>query len=177
MRRTTLSRLRLRVSPLDRRRGHLIAGALVLPCALGRAGVAQRKREGDGATPVGRFPLLALRFRADRLPRPRTFLSAKPIRRDDGWCDAPADRRYNRPVRLPYPASCERLWREDGLYDLVLDMAYNRGPIRPGRGSAVFFHLARADLSPTEGCVAIAPEAMRRLLARLGPRTRVEILR
>lgn len=174
-RRTTLDVVRVHRSPLDRRRGRIVAGPLVLPCALGRAGPTHDKREGDGATPVGRFRVLQAFYRADRMRRPRTPLPLAPIGAADGWCDDPRDRNYNRPVRLPYPAGHERMQREDGLYDVVLDLAYNRAPIRKGRGSAIFLHCARPGFAPTEGCVAIDPRAVARLLARIGPQTRDEI--
>jgi len=174
--RTTLSLIRVFRSPLDHRRGLLVAGALRIPCALGRGATTHAKREGDGASPVGRFRILQAFYRADRLPRPRTLLALRPIRPTDGWCDAPAHRAYNRPVRLPFGASHETLWREDRLYDVVLDIAWNRGPIRKGRGSAIFLHLRRRDFEPTAGCVAIGPESVARLLGRIGPKTRIEIL-
>jgi L,D-peptidoglycan transpeptidase YkuD (ErfK/YbiS/YcfS/YnhG family) len=175
-RRTTLDAIRVYRSPLDRRLGRIVAGPLVLPCALGRSGTAQAKREGDGATPVGRFRVIQALYRADRVRRPRTRLPVSPIRPDDGWCDDPGDRNYNRPVRLPYPAGHERMHRDDGLYDMVLDLAHNRGPIRKGRGSAIFLHCARPGFGPTEGCVAVDPRAVARLLARIGPGTRIEIV-
>jgi L,D-peptidoglycan transpeptidase YkuD (ErfK/YbiS/YcfS/YnhG family) len=177
MKRVTLDLIRVHRSPRDPRRGVLVAGALVLPCALGRSGVARAKREGDGASPEGCFRLLGGLYRPDRWPRPRSLLPMRALRPDDGWCDDPADRRYNRPLRLPDPARHERLWRDDGLYDVVLDIGWNRGPIRRGRGSAIFLHLARPDLSPTEGCVGVPRAAVRRLVARIGPRTRIAILR
>jgi L,D-peptidoglycan transpeptidase YkuD (ErfK/YbiS/YcfS/YnhG family) len=176
MKRTTLDVVRVHPSPLDHRRGRLIAGPLSIPCALGRSGTAHDKREGDGASPVGRFRVLQALYRADRLPRPRTLLPLWAIRPQDGWCDDAGDRRYNRPIRLPDAARHERLWREDGLYDVVLDLAYNRGPIRPGRGSAIFLHCAKPGFGPTEGCVAIDARAARQLLQRIGPKTRIEII-
>lgn len=163
-------------SPLDRRRGRLVAGSLALPCALGRSGTTRTKREGDGASPVGRFPLLGGFYRPDQGLRPRSLLPLKPIRPQDGWCDDPADRRYNRPVRRPYPASHEAMWRHDRVYDVVLDLGWNRGPILRGRGSAIFLHLARPGFEPTAGCIALAPGSVRRFLERIGPRTRVEIV-
>ena len=176
MKRATLDVIRVYRSPIDHRRGRIRAGSLTIPCVLGRGGTTRSKREGDGATPLGRFRLLGCFYRADRGPRPRTRLPQAAIRPADGWCDDPADRRYNRPVRLPYPARHERLWREDHVYDVVLDIAWNRGPIVRGRGSAIFLHLARADLGPTEGCVAVPPRMARRLLQRIGPDTRIEII-
>ena len=152
-----------------------MAGALTLRCALGPAGVVARKREGDGATPRADLPLRRVWRRADRTPRPPTALAVRITRPDDGWCDAPASPRYNRPVRLPFAASHERMWREDGLYDLVVELGWNDRPPRPGRGSAIFMHAARPGFTPTEGCVALAPAALRRLIGRLGPQTMLRI--
>jgi L,D-peptidoglycan transpeptidase YkuD (ErfK/YbiS/YcfS/YnhG family) len=146
----------------------LQAGNLTIPCALGRSGTSHAKREGDGASPVGRFKLLQAFYRANHGPRPRTGLRLRPIR--------PSDRRYNRLVPLPCATSHEKMWRDDHLYDVVLDIAWNRGPIRRGRGSAIFLHLARPGFLPTEGCVAVDPRMIRRLLERIGPRTQIEIV-
>ena len=176
MKRTALDVVFVFRSPLDRRRGRIVAGPLALPCALGRSGPTHDKREGDGATPVGRFRALQAFYRPDRLRRPRTPLPLAPIGAQDGWCDDPRDRNYNRPVPLPYPAGHERMRREDGLYDVVIDLAYNRGPIRKGRGSAIFLHCARPDFGPTEGCVAVGSRVIARLIARIGPWTRIEIV-
>lgn len=148
-------------------RGILAAGTLRLPCALGASGIRRAKREGDGATPAGAFRLIAGYWRADRLPRPATALPMLPLRPGLGWCDDPADRNYNRPVDLPHPASHERMWREDHVYDIVVVLDFNMAPVRPGAGSAIFLHLARPDFSPTEGCVAVSLTGMRRLLAQV----------
>ncbi|WP_412759734.1 L,D-transpeptidase family protein [Methylorubrum subtropicum] len=168
----------LRVHPLPGAPtlGRLVAGTAVIPCALGRSGIRAVKREGDGASPRGVFRLRGGFYRPDRFSvRPATPLPLRAIRPDDGWCDAKADRRYNRPIRLPSPTSAEAMWRDDGLYDLVLDLDHNRGPIRPGAGSAIFMHIAREGFRPTEGCVALRPADLRRLLRRLGPNTRIVI--
>ncbi|KAB1075650.1 L,D-transpeptidase family protein [Methylobacterium planeticum] len=177
MKRTTLPILRVRALVGDRSRGQLLAGPAVIPCALGRSGIARVKREGDGASPRGRFRLRGGIYRPDRFgTRPPTALPLRRTRPRDGWCDDPGDRRYNRPIPLPAPGvSAEELWRGDGLYDLVIDLDYNRGPIRPGRGSAIFLHVARPGYQPTEGCVALARPDLVRLLRRLGPRTRMLI--
>jgi L,D-peptidoglycan transpeptidase YkuD (ErfK/YbiS/YcfS/YnhG family) len=143
--------------------GHRVA------CSLGRSGIRARKREGDGATPAGRFPLRGLRYRADRIHCPLTRVACQPIRPDDGWCDDPADALYNRPVRLPYPSRCERMWREDRLYDLVVIIGHNDDPVIPGGGSAIFLHVAGTAYPPTEGCVALALPDLARLVAALAP--------
>lgn len=114
-------------------------------------------------------------YRADRLPRPFTALPLRAIRADDGWCDAPQSRFYNQWVRLPFPDSHERLWREDHLYDVVIVLDHNLEYPVPGRGSAIFLHQARAGFGPTEGCVAVSPATMRALLPRIGPETKLVI--
>lgn len=133
-------------------------------CAVGRSGVVRRKREGDGGTPAGRFPLRYLYYRADREALPETVLPALALTPDDGWCDQPDDPRYNLPVPRSYPARHEALWRDDALYDLVVVLGYNDGPPRPGLGSAIFLHVASPTYSPTEGCVAVAAPDLREIL-------------
>lgn len=150
-------------------RGWLRLGHMRFACALGRAGRRATKREGDGATPLGRHGLIGVLYRPDAVLRPRTRLAVKAIRRDYGWCDARGDRNYNREVRLPYPASHERLWREDRLYDLVVVLDYNIRSRRQGAGSAIFMHLARPGFTPTEGCIALNLRDLTLLLSRLRP--------
>jgi L,D-peptidoglycan transpeptidase YkuD (ErfK/YbiS/YcfS/YnhG family) len=140
-------------------------GPLVLPCAIGRSGRSVRKREGDGATPSGAWRPVLVLYRADRVQRPRTVLPVRRLKADDGWCDAVGDGNYNRWVRHPYPASAERLWRADALYDVVVVLDHNRRPRMQGAGSAIFMHLARPGYQPTEGCVALARRHLLMLLA------------
>jgi L,D-peptidoglycan transpeptidase YkuD (ErfK/YbiS/YcfS/YnhG family) len=137
---------------------------LRLPCALGRSGRRAGKREGDGATPIGSFAVREVFYRADRLARPRTALPLRPTAVLDGWCDEPLDRNYNRRVRHPYPASAERLWRSDHLYDLVVVLGYNDHPRVAGRGSAIFMHVAGPGYAPTAGCIALRLPDLKRLL-------------
>ena len=129
-------------------------------CAIGRSGMvaAALKREGDGASPVGMWPLRRVFYRADRLARPGTGLSCLPIGTDQGWCDDPEHAAYNQLVTLPFSASHEVMWREDGVYDVVVELGHNDDPPVPGLGSAIFLHVARPDYSPTEGCIALALE-------------------
>ncbi len=157
------------------RQGWLEVGGLRVRCALGKGGIRRRKREGDGATPAGSFALEQVLWRGDRGQRPVTGLPVRPIRRSDGWSDAPADRNYNRAVSHPYPASAERLWRDDGLYDVLVVLDYNRRPRVRGRGSAIFMHVARPNFVPTEGCVALAERDLRRLLVRIQRGARIVI--
>jgi L,D-peptidoglycan transpeptidase YkuD (ErfK/YbiS/YcfS/YnhG family) len=160
----------LRVSPRvgNRARGWLVAGLLRIPCALGPAGIVRDKREGDGATPAGRFRLLWGYYRPDRRRPPAGGVSLQPMRRDQGWCEDPTSGRYNRPVRLPASDCTDRMRRDDALYDLVFVLDHNFTRRCKGRGSAIFFHLARSGLTPTAGCVAISAADMRKLAPRLG---------
>ncbi len=155
--------------------GRLMAGGLTIPCALGRSGTTRRKREGDGATPIGTFGLRRLYYRPDRVARPATALPAEPITPWLGWSDDPRDARYNAAVPLPSRFGHEFLWRTDQLYDYLIVLGYNDRPALRPLGSAIFLHLARDDLAPTEGCVAIARDAMRRLVPRLGPGTQLVV--
>jgi len=143
--------------------------------ACGKGGVRADKREGDHASPAGRFPLLYGFYRPDRVPWPRTDLPLTPLRPDFGWVDAPGDPRYNTLVTLPYPASAEVLWRADGLYDAFVVIGYNTDPVVPGKGSAIFLHVAATDFSGTEGCIAVARDMLLPVMALLGPGSTITI--
>jgi len=156
----------VRRAPGNPREGRLALAHGVLRAALGRSGIAALKREGDGATPLGRFSVRQVLYRADRLPRPRTQFPIHAIRAGDGWCEDPADRNYNKLVKLSARAQADRLHRADHLYDLVLVLGYNDRPLVRGRGSAIFVHLARPGCSPTAGCIALSRHDLLMLLAQ-----------
>ncbi len=144
----------------------LTLGDRRVPCAIGAAGLTDSKREGDGATPIGLLPLRRILFRADRVqPPPACAVPRAPIGASDGWCDDPLDTAYNRAVRLPYAARAERLHRDDGVYDLVAILGWNDSPPVRERGSAIFLHVATADLAPTAGCIALSLPDLLHLLA------------
>lgn len=161
--------------PLDQRRGRIVFAGMSAPCALGRSGVGVRKREGDGATPRAVLRPLAVYWRRDRVARPVTPLPARPISPRDGWCDDVRHPRYNCLVPLPFPASHETMHRDDHLYDIVIDLDWNRRPAVSGRGSAIFLHLARPGYTPTQGCIAVSLKTMRLLLPRLTRDTRIVV--
>jgi L,D-peptidoglycan transpeptidase YkuD (ErfK/YbiS/YcfS/YnhG family) len=172
----TVRQLIVRGIPARPERGLLSLDGLSLPCALGRSGRRSGKREGDGATPIGTFHLRQAFYRADRIQRPRTSLPLAALRSDDGWCDEPGDRNYNRRVRHPYPAGAEHLWRSDRLYDLVVVLGYNETPRVRGRGSAIFMHVAGENFVATAGCVALRIGDLLRVLERSSTATSVRIL-
>lgn len=147
----------------------------VWPCVIGRGGVTAAKREGDGATPLGRWPVRRVLYRADRLCAPGTSLPVAPIAPADGWCDDPASPAYNQPVYLPCESGHEALWRADGLYDLLAVLGFNDDPPIPGKGSAIFLHCARGDGTPTAGCVALERAALHTVLRAMAPGSHVAV--
>jgi L,D-peptidoglycan transpeptidase YkuD (ErfK/YbiS/YcfS/YnhG family) len=175
MKKVSFNSLQVRTKPGQPTRGWLLAGPLAVPVALGRGGIRANKREGDGGTPKGTFRPRQLWWRADRHPRPATFLPMRAIGPEDAWCEDPSDRHYNQPVRLNSEQGGDRLRRNDHLYDFIIEIDHNTKPRIAGRGSAIFLHLARPNFSPTSGCVSMTKGAMLRLLKRLGPETRIEI--
>jgi L,D-peptidoglycan transpeptidase YkuD (ErfK/YbiS/YcfS/YnhG family) len=157
----------VRRAPGKRGEGRLVLAHGVRQAALGRGGIAALKREGDGTTPLGRFAVRQVLYRADRMQRPRAPLPLRAIRADDGWCEDPADRNYNRLVRLSPRSNADRLTRDDHLYDLVLVLGHNDRPRIKGKGSAIFVHLARPGYAPTAGCIALSRRDLLMLLAEL----------
>ncbi|MGN6583983.1 MAG: L,D-transpeptidase family protein [Rhizobiaceae bacterium] len=166
--------INIRRRPASPRQGLMAVGSTVFPCALGRGGISALKREGDGATPLAVLPVLC-GYRKNSLTALRSPLPVREIRENLGWCDAPSDPNYNRPVRLPYHASHESMLRADQLYDVCIVLDWNISERRRNRGSAIFLHIARPGLQPTEGCVAVSPATMRRLLPHLAKGTRLRI--
>ncbi|ATU93531.1 L,D-transpeptidase family protein [Phyllobacterium zundukense] len=173
----SLKLIDVRPRPGHRSQGQMIAGNMILRCALGKGGITAFKREGDGATPLARMPLLYGFKRPDKKVTRPSALVLGALRRNDGWCEVSNDRNYNRKVRIPYGASHETMWRKDDLYDVCIVMDWNVRPRRRAKGSAIFFHLARPGYTPTEGCIALSRADMDRLLPYLSGRTVIRVLR
>lgn len=167
----------VRPKPGDRSRGILVAGKYVLQCSLGKGGISAFKHEGDGATPLAKMRLLYGFMRGDKGALPATGLRLTRIGKADGWCDAPRNANYNRKVRLPFCPSHEKMWRDDGLYNVCIVMDWNIRPRRRNGGSAIFFHLARPGYLPTEGCIALKRSDMALILPHLSDRTVIRVLR
>lgn len=167
----------VRVAPGKRSEGLIALAHGVRRVALGRAGLQALKREGDGATPLGHFPIRLVLYRADRVSRPLVPFPVRAIRSDDGWCEDPSDRNYNRLVKLSPRSIVDRLTRADHLYDVILVLGHNDRPRVKGRGSAIFVHLAREGLTPTAGCIALSRRDLTALLAELRPDSRIVVMR
>jgi L,D-peptidoglycan transpeptidase YkuD (ErfK/YbiS/YcfS/YnhG family) len=166
----------VQVDSAETSRGWATLGAKRWRCTVGEGGIREDKVEGDAATPAGEYPLRRVYFRNDRLVLPKVRLPARPISEHDGWCDDPRSPTYNRLVHVPNDWSAEKMWREDGLYDLVVVVGYNDDPPEGEWGSAIFLHVAREDYAPTRGCVAFAQADLLELLPLLGRETRLRVL-
>jgi L,D-peptidoglycan transpeptidase YkuD (ErfK/YbiS/YcfS/YnhG family) len=159
----------------SRTRGFLVAGFSIFPCAIGRSGMIVSKREGDGGTPRAELPLRRVFVRPDKGAMPQSLLRKRRMTPSDAWCDDVTDRRYNRLIRRPEREIEERLWRNDHLYDIIVELGWNDGPIRRGHGSAIFWHLPRSGMTPTAGCIATTRDVFHKVLPRLSWRTRMVI--
>lgn len=155
--------------------GRLHIGNRIFPCVLGHGGIVARKREGDGATPRGSLIFVSGYFRQDRIGRIKTSLPMAALRSKDGWCDDVLHRSYNRKVALPFEGRHECMWRNDRLYDVVIVLDYNISPRVRGFGSAIFFHVCSPDSLPTEGCIAVRPDDLRKILPFVRPGTRISV--
>ncbi|BBE33092.1 L,D-transpeptidase family protein [Sphingosinicella microcystinivorans] len=155
----------------------LTAFGETIPCLIGKDGAtdAADKREGDAMTPRGTYAIRALLVRPDKLAAPNTKLPWRWLHESDGWSDDARDPAYNRPVRHPHPFSAEHLWREDGLYDLIIILGHNDTPPAPGMGSAIFLHCTAAK-DFTQGCVAIPRERLSAIVGQLAPDDLIEIV-
>lgn len=156
--------------------GHMKWRGQTYRCAIGAAGIAATKREGDHASPLGCFALRRVLFRADRLDAPVTRLPVSALTEDAGWCDAPDAPTYNQQIVFPHAGSAEKLWRDDPLYDVIVVLGHNDSPVVPGCGSAIFLHVATPDYRPTEGCVALGLEDLLEVLADCDRQTQICIM-
>ena len=153
----------------------LTCGDLISPCSVGWGGIRVNKREGDGATPAGRFSLRRVLFRQDRIVAIDSRLPVSGISKRDGWCTDPGDAAYNQQITLPRSGQHEELWRDDRLYDVIVVIGYNDAPVVPARGSAIFLHVARPGMSRTDGCVAVPIDVMLEVVRRCDVDTMIEI--
>ncbi len=154
--------------------GTLLWKGKTYACAIGKGGVTEHKKEGDGATPIGCFALREVLYRPDTVGKePVTDLPISVIRENDGWCDDPGDPAYNKKVSIPYPGRHEALWRTDEIYDIIVPLGYNDEPVVAGKGSAIFMHVARPNYTPTEGCIALALPDLLEILRTVSKETKI----
>jgi L,D-peptidoglycan transpeptidase YkuD (ErfK/YbiS/YcfS/YnhG family) len=156
--------------------GRLEFNGRTYKCVLGSGGVSIDKKEGDGKTPVGTFPLRLVYYRPDKAEGIKTGLPTKALDQSMGWSDDVNKPEYNREVKLPYEGSYESLWHpEDDTYDVIIVVGYNDDPPVAGKGSAIFTHVARPALTPTDGCVALSKPDLLEVLSSCNPDTTISI--
>ena len=153
--------------------GRLVFEGKTYRCAVGKAGVGSNKMEKDNLTPAGTYGLRKVFYRADKIAKPETKLKTIIIHPDDGWCDDPTQSDYNQLVKLPHPGTCEKLWRDDDIYDIVIPIGYNDNPSVAGKGSAIFKHIAREGYVPTEGCVSLSMSDLLEILTKVNTDTKI----
>ena len=146
-----------------------------LKCSIGKNGISNKKKEGDGKTPKGNFKFKYILYRKDRLLNLKTILKKKVIKKNMGWCDDPKTKYYNRIIKLPFKYSAEKLWLKENVYDIILIIDYNLSPIIKGKGSAIFLHLAKKKYQATKGCVAISKKNMKLLVNKINKKSKLQI--
>lgn len=153
----------------------LYFGHYKVKCSIGKRGISKNKREGDHCTPAGKFIFESLFFRRDRIKNLKTDIPKKTIKKSMGWCDDPNSKKYNKLIKFPFSGKAEKLFLRKRSYDLLLVMSYNRRPIVPYKGSAIFLHLADKKFSPTKGCVAIKKKDFLKILPMIHKKTKIII--
>ena len=136
---------------------YLLTESESFKCAIGLGGLTTNKLEGDHCTPIGEFKFDKIYYRSDKLGKINFLISSAEIYKNDGWCDDPNDKFYN---KFAFERSAERLYRTDDLYDIVCVMNYNTNPVIPGKGSAIFLHVCEDNFAPTEGCIAVEKKVL-----------------
>ena len=144
-------------------------------CSIGKNGISKKKKEGDNKTPKGFFKIQHLYFRKDRLKKPKTRLKCIEINKNMGWCDDPRSMKYNKLINLPFSGSCEKLFRKENIYDIILVLDFNMNPIRKNKGSAIFIHVAKKNYEKTKGCIAIKKVELLKILKEIKINTKVKI--
>ena len=144
-------------------------------CALGKAGIKKKEKEGDNVTPKGIFKITSMYYRHDRIKNIITAIKKIKIKKNMGWCDDPDSHFYNQQISLPNKFGHEKLYRNDSLYDLILVLNYNVNPIIKNKGSAIFIHVAKKNYKKTKGCVALKKKHLIELISKIKKNTKIKI--
>ena len=146
-----------------------------IKCAIGKRGIGNKKREGDKITPIGKFKIKTILYRKDRIPHFKCKINKLSIKSEMGWCDDPKSKKYNKLIKIPFKGSAEKLYRKDNTYDIILVLNYNINPIRKGKGSAIFIHVARKSFKSTLGCIAVSKKNLKKIIKKINKSTIVNI--
>jgi L,D-peptidoglycan transpeptidase YkuD (ErfK/YbiS/YcfS/YnhG family) len=155
--------------------GYLQYKNLKFRCALGKAGIKKKEKEGDNVTPRGIFKITSMYYRSDRIKNIITIVKKIKITKKIGWCDDTNSLFYNQQISLPTKFSHEKLYRNDNLYDLVLVINYNTKPIIRNKGSAIFIHIAKKNYKKTKGCIALKKKHLIELISKIKKNTKIKI--
>ena len=154
----------------------LIYNDYKVKCALGKRGIGNKKREGDCITPKGLFKIKYILYRKDRINKIETKIKKIVIKKNMAWCDDPKTLKYNKLIKKPFNFTYEDLYKKNNIYDIVAVLDFNMKPIRKGKGSAIFIHIAKRNFNKTEGCIAIKKYALLKILKKISLNTKVKIL-
>ena len=155
--------------------GYLQYKNLKFRCALGKAGIKKKEKEGDNITPKGTFKITKIYYRPDKIKNITSLVKKIKIKKNMGWCDDPSSNLYNKQVKLPNKFSHEKLYRKDNLYDLILVLNYNINPIIKNKGSAIFIHVAKSSYKKTKGCIALKKRHLIELISKIKKNTKIKI--
>ena len=144
-------------------------------CALGKGGIKQKEREGDFITPKGKFKLIKIYYRSDRIKKISSVLKKNKIKKNMGWCDDVSSNYYNKQIKINKKISHEKLHRKDNVYDIIVVLNYNLNPIIKGKGSAIFLHVAKKNYNKTQGCIALKKNELLNLVSKIKRNTQIKI--
>ena len=155
---------------------YLVYNQYKVKCAVGKRGIGLKKKEGDSITPIGEYKIKYILYRSDRIKKIQSKLKKTIIKKNMGWCDDPKSDKYNKLINLPYTYSYERLFKKENIYDIILVLNYNMNPIKRGKGSAIFIHVAKKNYKKTQGCVAVEKLALLKILKEITIYTKIKIV-
>lgn len=158
-----------------KKNGYLYYKNFKFRCAIGRSGIKKKKLEGDGITPKGRYKIIKIYYRSDKIKNFKTEIKKIEIKKNMGWCDDPSSNLYNKQIKIPSNQHYENLYRKDNLYDVLAVLNYNLDPIKKNKGSAIFLHVASSSYENTEGCIALKKKDLIMLLSYIKKNEKINI--
>ena len=144
-------------------------------CALGKNGIKKKVKEGDFVTPKGKYKLIKIYYRPDRIKKINSPLKKVRIKKNMGWCDDVNSKYYNKQIKINNKISHEKLYRKDSLYDIIVVLNYNLNPTIRGKGSAIFLHVAKKNYRKTQGCIALKRNELLNLVSKIKKNTQIKI--
>ena len=155
--------------------GYLKYKNFKIRCSLGKAGIKKKTKEGDNVTPIGTYKAVKVFYRPDKINIIKTNLKKIKIKKSMGWCDDPNSNFYNQQIKLPSICGHEKLYRKDGIYDIIIVLNYNMNPTINGKGSAIFIHVTK-NYKPTKGCIALKKIDLIKILNLVKKNTKIKIV-